>query len=329
MRFLSWLLVWTLLLPLAACAAQKPASAEGFAFDTILRVSIYGASGEADPESLAQGALRVADELEPLLSAQRSGAEIKEANERREGVLSEETAALLRDALRLCDESDGAFDPRLGALSALWDFKAALPSLPEQLQIETLLQEAQSAKIDLTGMRLTLGGESMKIDLGGIAKGYAADKMRAWLLEHGASSALLDLGGSIATIGKRPGGGPWRIAVASPFASGEIAGVLSVEEGFVSTSSGAQRGFTLESKRYHHILDPKTGWPAQSGLASVTVIAQNGVLADALSTAFFVLGEERSLELLRERFAGAELLFIREDGSVFCTKEGLFAEAKG
>ncbi|MDR2513807.1 MAG: FAD:protein FMN transferase [Christensenellaceae bacterium] len=320
----SRLLALALLLSLCACAAPKPASAESFAFDTILRASVYAASGDATPEALAAGALRIADGLEPLLSAHAQGAEIATANEKREALLSQESAALLREALRLFDESGGAFDPRLGALSALWDFKSASPSLPDPARIEALLRDARGSKIELAGKRLTLGGETMQIDLGAIAKGYAADRMRAWLLENGASCALLELGGSIVTIGERPGGGPWRIAVASPFAQGEIAGVLRVEEGFLSTSSGAQRGFTLEGERYHHILDPETGWPARSGLASVTVVAPNGVLADALSTAFFVLGQERALELLRARFPGVEAVFIREDGGTLCTKEGLF-----
>ncbi len=301
----SCALLLFLCLLLSGCKAQT-AEAQGFAFDTILTVRLFGGG-----EALAQEALSLADAAERRLSCHLDGTEIAALNAGGEVTLSASTADLLALSLDVYDKSGGALDIGLGGVSALWDFKSVPPALPDEDALEEALSHAGADKLALDGARAHLTDPQAQIDLGAVAKGALADEMAAFLTEEGVSSFLLDLGGCICVRGGKDGA-PFRIGVEDP-RDGGILGVVSLQSGVASTSSGAQRGFTLDGKRYHHILDPSTGYPAEAGLLSVTVFSDSGALADALSTACFVLGEEGAAELLA-LYPGTSALLLTDKG---------------
>ena len=305
-RLLALLLALCLI---CGCSA-KPVTAQGFAMDTILSVSLYQGGSQA----LAQEALSLADEAEARLSCHREGTEISRLNQEGSATLSPETAELLAFCLDMYAASSGALDIGLGGVSALWDFSAEQPSLPEESALLETLSHAGADGLRLDGNEATLLDPCMQLDLGAVAKGALADDMAALLRERGVTSFLLNLGGCLYLSGGKDGE-PFRVGVEDPRQSGSMLGVLYLTEGAVSTSSGAQRGFTLDGVRYHHILDPKTGYPADAGLLSVTVVCPSGLLADALSTACFVLGEEGAAALLAQ-FPQASALLLLEDGSL-------------
>ncbi len=174
--------------------------------------------------------------------------------------------------------------------------------------------------VDYRQLALTPQGvslsEGMAVDLGAAGKGAACDKALAVYQEAGLAGGVAAAGGSVGLYGKKPGGSLWQISVRDPWGGGSV-GVLELEEGFVSTSGSYEKTFQQDGITYHHLIDPKTGYPAESGLVSVTVCSGSGALSDCLSTACFVLGEEKSLPLL-ESFS-AQALFIHEDGSITCT----------
>ena len=185
--------------------------------------------------------------------------------------------------------------------------------------MSALLAHVGSEKLSVDGNTVTLS-DGAQLDLGGIAKGYAGDAVRTVLAELGVTSAVIDLGGDVGLLGAKPDGSGWRVAVKDPADPSEFLGVLTAADTFVVTSGIYERGFEENGVRYHHIIDPKTGKPAESGLVSVTVVCGDGAWADALSTACFVLGEEGSLAL-RDTLAAKknlriELILVTDDGHV-------------
>jgi len=289
---------------------RKPVSAEGFALDTILRVTLYDGDG-----SLALSALALADETESRLSCHRAGTEISALNQSGSAVLSKETADLLRRCLSVYEQSGGALDIGLGAVSALWDFTAETPALPDEDALAEALAHAGADKLTLTGSTARLSDPNMQVDLGAAAKGELADDMAAFLRENGCRSFLLNLGGSLYASGGKDGA-PFVFGIEDPRKAGSLLGTLRLTDGAVATSSSAQRGFTINGVRYHHILDPETGRPADAGVLSATVVCRNGLDADLLSTACYVLGAEGAKALLAEHYPDASAILLLDDGTI-------------
>ncbi len=254
--------------------------------------------------------------LEGLLSRSREGSDIDRVNNRagREPVVvNPETAAVAAAALHYASLSDGAFDPTVAPLLDRWGFlgrEFRVPA-PEELEAVLPLVDYTRVELDPAAGRIYLPRKGMSLDLGGIAKGYIVDRGMALLREAGIRHAFLNAGGDIALLGGKPDGTPWRIGVRHPREPGECIAVLSLEGGAVVTSGDYERLFTAGGRSYHHILDPRSGYPAAE-LASVTVLAGTAMEADALSTAVFVLGPERGLSLV-ESLSGVEALLITVD----------------
>jgi len=233
-----------------------------------------------------------------------------------------ETAFLLNLAQKCALYTNGAFDITLRPLAALWSVGKRGSFLPLESQVREALRlkgiddliinpEAGSAFLTRPGMA---------VDLGGITKGYAGDEVRRILAEQGISDALVNLGGNIIALGNNPEGRSWKIGIQNPLLGrGESLAVLDVRDKSVVTSGAGERFFIKDGKRYHHILDPKTGMPAQSGLLSATVVSPYGAVADALATAFFILGPVDSQSLIRRDHKGffsknsVAALFVAED----------------
>ena len=227
-------------------------------------------------------------------------------NETGEAKISYETALLLGKALELCSETNGALDITVYPLVREWGFTTGKYHVPSEDVIRSLLEHVDYTALGLDSDIMTLPS-GMAIDLGSIAKGYAGD-----------SSAILDLGGNVQTIGKKQDGSPWRVAVQSPTDS-NYAGILEVSDEAVVTSGGYQRYFEDENGHiWWHIIDPKTGYPADNGLLSVTVVGKEGVRCDALSTALFVMGEQDAAAFWREH-RDFDMILITEDYRLLIT----------
>lgn len=309
---------FALIIAFAAClggCAPRWNTALGYYFDTF--VSLQGRC----KESVLQEALQECARYEALLSKNRQDSDVWRLNHAQgERVpVSEETRAILSMAQEVSEASHGWFDVTIAPASALWDFKAEAPALPEAAALAeaAALVDYTQVTIAPAGVRL---GEGQSIDLGGIAKGYVADALVSFLADRGVTDALVNIGGNVKALGQNERRGPWQVAIQDPVGQyGSGVRVVSLPSGYSLVTSGVyERGFDLDGIRYHHILDPHTGYPIQNGVLSVSILAKSSLLADALSTACFALGAEEGLALASSY--GAEAYFILEDGNTTYTE---------
>lgn len=298
---------------LTACTGETPAEREFFAMDTLMHVKIWGSADAAD--AVEQELFR----LDKLLSVTGENSDVFLLNRGRRAQLSDETAELLRSAIALSRRTDGAFDPTVYPLVQLWGFTEGTQRVPAQDELQAVLDNIGIENIEQDGNAVTLKNGA-QLDFGGIAKGYAAEKCAALLQTAGVEAALLSLGGNVQTIGTKPDGSQWAVGIADPAQPAQAIATLRFTGSLaLVTSGGYQRYFEEDGVRYHHILDPETGMPAQSGLASVTVLAESGTLADALSTALFVMGLDAAAQFWRSS-DDFEAIFITDDGQIFATQ---------
>lgn len=305
------------LILLAGCApapAQTAPAAERtfFAMDTVMTLRLYEGGDEA---LLDQAEARVW-ELEAQLSVTDPDSEIYALDHEGRAALSPDAAALLAQALDLCRRTSGALDISIYPVLRTWGFTTGEYSVPSQEAVAALLPLVDYTRVALDGSQASLPG-GMEIDLGSVAKGYTGDRLAALLTEHGVASALLDLGGNIQAVGAKPDGSPWRVGIRDPEGEGNL-GVVEVAGQAVVTSGGYERYFDRDGVRYWHILDPETGAPARSGLTSVTIVGDSGLVCDGLSTALFVMGLDGALDHWRQH-RDFEAVFVSEDGSVTIT----------
>ena len=306
------------LLFLTGCSAEsspEPVQGTFFAMDTVMDFTIYGESGLIDQsESLITS-------LESLVSVTDADSELYAINQTGSGMLTEEASSLMEQALEICRRTDGALDLSIYPIVRAWGFTTGSYQVPDEAEIQALLPLVDYRKIqyDAATGTVTLP-EGMEIDLGSVAKGYAGQLVAQMLRDNGVESALLNLGGNVQTVGAKPDGSPWQIGIKDP--QGEDAMmVLSVEDQAVVTSGGYERYFEQDGQTYWHIMDPSTGHPADSGLISVTIVGDEGVVCDGLSTALFVMGLEKAADLWAQS-GDFEAVFVTASGEVYIT-EGL------
>ena len=306
------------LLFLTGCSAEsspEPVQGTFFAMDTVMDFTIYGESGLIDQsESLIAS-------LESLVSVTDADSELYAINQTGSGTLTGKASSLMEQALEICRRTDGALDSSIYPIVRAWGFTTGSYQVPDEAEIQALLPLVDYRKIqyDAAAGDVTLP-EGMKIDLGSVAKGYAGQLVAQMLREHGVQSALLSLGGNVQTVGAKPDGSPWQIGIKDP--QGEDAMmVLSVEDQAVVTSGGYERYFEQDGQTYWHIMDPSTGHPADSGLISLTIVGDEGVVCDGLSTALFVMGLEKAADLWAQS-GDFEAVFVTASGEVYIT-EGL------
>lgn len=310
------LLILVIALDLGKGQKETPFEQSGISMGTVVSVQLYGRDGEKTAGQL----FSEFDTLEKdRLSWRLESSDIARINASAGSPVSinEQTAAYLKKAIEVSQKSDGAFDCTLGALTKLWDIGGENARVPAQAEITDALQTVGYQKFSLLNGQAALS-KGQALDLGAIGKGIACDEAQKILEQSHLSGAVVSVGGSILLWGDRPGGGDWKVGVRDPRgeASDQL-GSFSLAEGFVSTSGDYEPTLTENGKTYHHILDPKTGYPADAGLISVTVTAPTGLLSDALSTACFVLGYEKSLPLL-ESF-DAQAIFVTKEKAVRVT----------
>jgi thiamine biosynthesis lipoprotein len=310
-------LLWALAL-LAGCApAEKEISPQSITFvqmDTVMTITAY-----AEREVLETCQARVA-EIESVLSAHDSSSEISSLN--REGRLdqaSELAVSLIGRGIDLGRELGGKFDISIRPMVALWDIKAENPAIPSDEKIE-----AARALVDYKNIRqeqrsISFAQKGMGVDLGGIAKGYAADEVMRILKENGVDSALFSLGGNVGLCGAKPDGSDWSVGIRDPKGgASDTMGILRLKDTFAVTSGSYERYFEQDGVRYHHIFDPATGRPADVSLISVTIISDDSTKADALSTALYVMDFEAAVEFY-EAGGDFEMILIKEDGGVYAS----------
>lgn len=314
MKFFRILALAAAFLLICGCTPQPPVSDTFFAMDTVMTVTAY------DGEDLTLRCEERIRELESLLSAQKpdSDAARLNASDGKEISLSDETSVLLGEVLEFCRETDGIYDPTVYPLVKEWGFINGEYKIPESVRISELLANTGFEKITLSGNTASAPA-GIELDFGACAKGYAADELKKILTENSVTSALLDLGGNILAIGKKPDGSPWKIGVADPFSPSESAGTLLLSDCAAVTSGGYERYFIGDNgERFCHIIDPRTGCPANSGIASVTVVGQRGTRCDMLSTALFIMGTEKAANFWRKA-GDFDMLIISEDGKMLIT----------
>lgn len=289
-----------------------------FVMDTVLSETIY-TTGEDITEEIA---LELGEVEQELLSWTKESSQIYQLNQNAGSVqkISKELAGYLERILKLSENSDGAMDPTMGEVIRLWNIGGEDPKVPDIQSLENLLENVGYEKVLLKEDQVILP-EGMTLDLGAAGKGIGCDQAQKVLDKHPEiSGAIVNLGGSsVMTYKDKPDGSLWQIAVTDPRdTQGEYLGVVALSgTEFLSTSGDYEKYFVEDGVRYHHILDPDTGYPAESGLTSVTVVCKNGLEADALSTACFVLGTEKAEKLLK--IYDADGLFVDDSGNIFLT----------
>ncbi len=301
---------------------QRPVSRTQLLLGTNSTIIVHG--GDPGDEVFDRAFARVR-EIQDLMSLQYKDSELNEVN-RKTGVepvhVSEETFHVVETALEYAERTHGTFNVALGPIIKAWGISGDNPRRPPNEEIEELLTliDYREVELDYDARSVFLRKEGMVLDLGGIAKGYAADEAARVLVEHGVEHALVDFGGDIRAVGRRPDGERWRIGIQDPAdpSRGVFVGVLSLEQPSVVTSGDYERFLEIEDESFHHIIDPDTGFPAQAGLRSVTIETGNTMLADIHSTAVFVLGLERGLSYI-EAQNGVEAILVTDDDEVHIT----------
>ncbi|MDY0288125.1 MAG: FAD:protein FMN transferase [Sphaerochaeta sp.] len=315
------LIIGTLfLLVLLASCSKKQAQPQGqsfFMLGTVCKVTIYD---KPTPEAFAASFARM-KEIEDRMSLRNQKSEIAEVNRnagKQAVVVSDDTFAVIQKALEIAALSSGAFDPTVGPLVQAWDIGGDNPRKPPQSEIDSLLPLIGFDRVilDEDASSVFLRDEGMVLDLGGIAKGYAADEVARILSGHGVAHAIVNLGGNVLTMGKKMDGSPWKIGVQDPEAlRGEYVMILSLIDQTLVTSGPYERFLELDGEVFHHILDTRTGYPVKSDFTSVSIITENSLLADALSTSLYALGYDDGMALVNT-LEDVEAIFMTEEKKI-------------
>lgn len=315
---------------LSACNKQPvKVSYANTVMGTVVQASVY--ITEEDGKQLTEELRTELERLErECLSWRVEDSLVAEINERagEEVRLSEELNGYLKEIGEISKKSGGALDITIGNVTRLWDLDtwATLEkekwqdfSVPKKDVLQTSLQDTGYEKVVLENGRICLP-KGMSLDLGAVGKGIACDRVGQILKNNDCiKGAVVSVGGSVITYGTKPDGSAWNVAIVHPREEGEYLGMLSLQgEWYVSSSGDYERYVEKNGKRYHHIMNPKDGYPADAGLCSVTILSDRGLVSDALSTACFVLGKEKGMDLVREM--GVEALFVTTETEVFMTE---------
>ena len=276
---------------------QEPLVKNGFYFNTIIAIQL----NDSQDESLIDTCFDMANTYEHYFSRTLEGSDIYNINHANGAPVEvhDETAELIRYGIAFGDLSGGVFDISIGALTDLWDIPNNNGTIPAQSQIDAALATVDYRQITVDGNTVTLGNPDAALDLGGIAKGYVADRMREYLNANGACEGFINLGGNVLTLGQKANDEPYHIGIRKPFGEdGETITAVDVTDRSIVTSGRYERYFEKDGHIYHHILDPKNGYPYDNGLNGVTILSDSSMVGDALSTICFALGQEKGTEFL-------------------------------
>lgn len=320
-------IVLVLVLILTACQLgninkkEEMAHIQIFAMDTFMDLKVSGKNAQ---KAILE-AEREINALERMLSNTIENSEISAINQNagKDAVkVSDDTLYLLKEAREIYDFTQGAFDITIAPIIDVWGFTKEVKKVPDEETLKQKLDLVDMKKLQINEKNKTvfLEESGMAIDLGGIAKGYATDKVNEIFIENGITSSVISLGGNVSVTGKKEDGSKWKVAIQDPLNKEGYAGVLYVEDTSVVTSGGYQRFFEENGKTYHHIIDPKTGMPADTGLLSVTIVCKNSTKADGLSTSVFIAGLEKGWQMWKDS-QDFGIVFITDKKEIYVTPD--------
>lgn len=327
-RYTGMIILLTLIITLSGCIkkeninSNEPLSRTEFLMDTVMTVKIYDNQSEKTLDKIFSRL----KEIEDRMSATIETSDVNKINENagiKAITVNSDTYFVIKEAKNYAELSNGAYDPTIGPLVDLWDIKSgekereSIPTLEEIEEKKALINYNDLELLD--NNQVFLNRKNMKINLGGIVKGYAADEVRKILTENKVNAAIIDLGGNVFAHGIKADGSNWKIGVQNPLEyTGGYLGILQLKNKSIVTSGNYERFFIYNENRYHHILDAKTGYPSENELMGVTIVSDRSIDGDALSTTLFVLGLDGGMELI-STIEGAEAVFITKDKSIYMT----------
>lgn len=297
-----------------------------FAMDTYMEFTAYGKNSE----KAVDAAIEEVQKLDAMLSAENSKSEVYALNEQGNLQATDDLAELILRGKEIYQETDGLFDDTIYPVMKLWGFPTGNYHVPTAAEVQKKLALVDGNKVEIQTRDsdekgrdskekanfVTLGADQ-QIDFGGIAKGYTGQKLAELFQEYGVSSALVSLGGNIQAIGTKPDGSSWKVGIRDPKGGQQdYIGVLSVENQAVITSGGYERYFEEDGKTYIHIINPRTGYPADGDLLSVTIVSRDGTLADGMSTALYIMGYEKACQFWRQRREEFNVILVTDDGKI-------------
>ena len=294
--------------------ANESESSELYAMDTVMSLTAYGSHAREAIDSASAEIQR----LDKLFSISSETGDIYRVNRDGEGDLSEDTRSLLASALEYGKDTNGIFDCTIEPVMEAWGFTTKNYRIPSDSELAELLSHVDASTVTLSGNHVTLP-EDVKLDLGGIAKGFTSARVMEVFKNSGVTSGIISLGGNVQTLGTKPDEKLWRVGIQDPNDLNAMFAVVEVSDEAVITSGAYQRYFEENGVHYHHIIDPRTGYPAESGLTSVTIISPDGTLADALSTSLFIMGPDDASAFWQNHRDKFEAIMMTENGEVLVT----------
>lgn len=297
--------------------ANQEVSQSVFAMDTYMTVTAYGAYAK----EAVSASIEEINRLDALLSTGNEKSEISALNHEHGGKLSKDTAYLWEKSYEIFSMTGGAFDVTIYPVMEAWGFAGGEKQIPKENLLDKLLQKVDSDLVnyDVKQASIVLP-DGVKLDFGGIAKGYTSERVIRLMKESGVKSAMVNLGGNVQILGEKPDGSKYRVAVKNPKNDGTYLGILEIADKAVITSGGYERFFEENGEVYHHIIDPKTGFPANKGLSSVTIVSDDATLADGLSTSLFIMGLDESISFWRNHSDKFDAILCTTEGKIIVTQ---------
>jgi len=299
---------------------KEPISHTEVVMGTVCTIQIF----DSKDTSILDKAFDRLKDLENKVSINKEGTELDKVNEmsgKEAVVVGKDTFSIVESGLYYSKISNGNFDITIGPIVKLWGIGSESARVPSEKEISEKKSLINYNDIVLNNEKnsIFLKKPNMIIDLGGIAKGYAADEMKNLLVDNGVKSAMINLGGNLYILGNKPNGNQWKIGIQNPNGSAnDTVGNILVNDKSIVTSGTYERFLEVDGKVYHHILDPKTGYPYESDLLSATIISDTSLAGDGLSTSTFALGREKGLEFINS-LENIEAIFITKDNEVYLT----------
>lgn len=290
-------------------------SSDIFAMDTYMSLTAYGSNAE---ESVMQ-AVHEIQRLDNMFSVGNNSSDVTILNNIGSSDVSDETKYLIETSIKISDLTNGCFDITIYPVMELWGFTDKNYKVPSESELNEILSHVDYNNIHISGNEIVLDN-SARIDFGGIAKGYTSGRVIQLLREHGIEHAIINLGGNVQTLGRKPDGSQWRVAIQSPESDNEYIGILNTSDKAVITSGGYERYFEDNGNTYHHIIDPETGYPSDSNLTSVTIICDDGTIADAFSTSLFIMGLEKAVEFYKSSDIDFDMILLDKDNNIYITE---------
>ncbi len=290
-------------------------SSDIFAMDTYMSLTAYGAKAE-DAVTVA---IHEIQRLDAMFSVGNTDSDVTTANMQGSATLSDETAYLVEQSLEISRKTDGAFDITIYPVMELWGFTTKNYKVPQADELQETLKRVSYENVSLKDHELVLKNNA-QIDFGGIAKGYTSSRVMQIFKEYGIEHGMVNLGGNVQTLGTKTDGTAWRVAIQSPQGGNQYLGILETSDQAVITSGGYERYFEENGVTYHHIIDPKTGYPSDSDLTSVTIVCADGTKADALSTSFFVMGLKRAESFYENTDLDFDVILLTKDNQIYISE---------